>query len=211
MLFRVEPKDLIIPGKIHTTSPTQSITLYYFFLFLMDYLGISHIMHPDYTHFLDLPCLSSLPSRSSSSPTSPPKEKRIKERKKKLILCYLYTHWSMVKFLVACPLREHESFSPCIHTRSQKPEAINWGEPWLDQREVGPALPWGAGPALPWGMGLVLSWGVGLALLCSHQSLHHLLWACKGQGTFYNSFSKCFICSALHFKTPASRLILTLL
>jgi hypothetical protein len=116
----LNPKTWLYQAK-YILHPQPKALLFIFFLFLVDYLGISHIMHPDYTHFLDLPCLSSLPSSSSSSPTPRPQRKKNKGKEKKLILCYLYTHWSMVKFLVACPPREHESFSPWIHTRSQKP------------------------------------------------------------------------------------------
>lgn len=61
-----------------------------------------HIIHQDHTHFPFLPSL--LPTLVSSY--SPPKIKI----KNKTNLCYLYRHWSMIKFSVAFHLSRTKLF-----------------------------------------------------------------------------------------------------
>lgn len=81
-----------------------------------------HIIHPNYTYFPVHLGLSS-PSPGNSPPPNTHNRKTINQTRTKFSLYYLYTHWSMVKLLVACPLKKTESFLTPTHT-----EAINCGE-----------------------------------------------------------------------------------
>lgn len=75
--------------------------------------------------FGNLPSCAPNRPMSSPSPVTPSQQ----QQQSQVHFCGLYTHWSMLKFLVCSPPRKDEYLSVCIHVRShQLSRALQWPE-----------------------------------------------------------------------------------
>lgn len=104
-------------GNIHALFLATPFTFFINIIFSL-ILWVLHIMHPDHTHFLVLPCPPPIPG---SFPQNKNNNKIYKNKEKiKPNFCYLYTYRSMVKLSMVCPLSRAESLPSHTPARSHQ-------------------------------------------------------------------------------------------